>query len=600
MDASSLQSTDIEPIRQSLEPATRVPAPPGRRMAEPLTVATPNQSTSNPERSKRRHAGLFPSLLQTFAALLWVPQAAAISYAIGGIATGDGLRAALWPAGILVLVGGLRACLDGSGSRLAFKVARAELSKQRQRTVAALSARSPLDIDRAPSGLAASVLAEQAEAVVPYLSRFRAARMKATVIPVAFFLCILPLSWLAALVLALAAPLIPVFMALIGMKAQAASEKQLAETGGINAFLLDRLRGLSTIRALCAVDATARRLRSDAESLRRRTMAVLKIAFLSSAVLELFAAIGVAMTAVYVGFHLLGQLEFGAWGDRLSLAEGLFILLLAPAFFDPLRELSAVWHDRASGEAAFKALAALNKKGVPLPGGNAIAATLDVNNSASAVRIDNLTFGHPGSAAPILQDFDLDIAAGEHVAILGPSGIGKSTVLSLIAGLATPHAGRITIGGTRLNDATAPTLRMHMAWISQHPHLFSGTLTSNISLGDPAIGSEQIGDAIKATALEAVALSHAGMPIGEGGAGLSGGEALRVALARAVAKPATGLILADEPTAHLDAETAAEIADGILALANGKTLIVATHDPVLANRMDRIIRFQEKAREVSL
>ena len=180
--------------------------------------------------------------------------------------------------------------------------------------VSALAARSPLDINRPASGFAASVLAEQAEAIVPYLSRFRPARLKATIVPIAIVLCVLPISWAAAIVLLVSAPLIPVFMALIGWRAKAASEKQLVEMGGMNAFLLDRLRGLATIRSLDAVDLTARRLRDNAQSLAARTMAVLRIAFLSSAVLELFAALGVAMVAVYIGFHLLGQLNFGAWG----------------------------------------------------------------------------------------------------------------------------------------------------------------------------------------------------------------------------------------------------------------------------------------------
>ena len=227
------------------------------------------------------------------------------------------------------------------------------LHRARNLAVAALAARSPLDIGKPASGFAASVVGEQAEAVVPYLARFQPVRMKASAVPLVILACVLPVSWVAGLILLVSAPLIPVFMALIGWRAKAASEKQLAETGGLNAFLLDRLRGLATIRALGAVDATALRLRADADSLRNRTMAVLKIAFLSSAVLELFAALGVAAIAVYIGFSLLGSIDFGTWARPARLLrEGLFILLLAPAFFEPLRELSAVWHDRATGEAA--------------------------------------------------------------------------------------------------------------------------------------------------------------------------------------------------------------------------------------------------------
>src|SRR5690606_23377968 len=147
-----------------------------------------------------------------------------------------------------------------------------------------------------------------------------------------------------------------------------ASEKQLVALGDMNGFLLDRLRGLTTIRSFHAVDQTAIQLRHNAETLRKKTMVVLRIAFLSSAVLELFAALGVAMVAVFIGFHLLGQLDFGVWGAKLTLGEGLFILLLAPAFFEPLRELSAVWHDRASGEAAIKALEELGQHEMEIVG----------------------------------------------------------------------------------------------------------------------------------------------------------------------------------------------------------------------------------------
>ena len=190
---------------------------------------------------------------------------------------------------------------------------------------------------------------------MPWLSRYQTAMWRVRTVPLVIALAVASQSWVVALILVVAAPLIPLFMAIVGWRAKAASQAQMVELGGMNAFLLDRLRGLSTLRALGAVDATAQRLRANAESLRERSMRVLRIAFLSSAVLELFSALGVAMVAVYVGFHLLGHLPFGSWGQTLSLGQALFVLLLAPSFFDPLRELSAVWHDRASGEAALQA-----------------------------------------------------------------------------------------------------------------------------------------------------------------------------------------------------------------------------------------------------
>ncbi|HWT58996.1 MAG TPA: thiol reductant ABC exporter subunit CydD [Rhizobium sp.] len=528
------------------------------------------------------------AMLQALAAAIWIPQAGLLAISVGRIADGGGLHDVLWPAFGILALGLARSCLDAAGGRLAFHVARSELSRRRQAAVAALCLSSPIDRGRPASGKAASVIGEQAELIVPYLARFQPARMKASLVPLVILAFLLPVSWIAALVLLFAAPMIPIFMALIGWRAQAASEKQLVATGGLNGFLLDRLRGLATIRALGAVDTTALRLRREAESLRLRTMAVLKIAFLSSAVLELFAALGVAMIAVYVGFSLLGEIRFSTWTGRLDLTEGLFILLLAPAFFEPLRELSSVWHDRAAGEAALKALDALAAGGLPIRG--SAEATVPAGTGAPAIRLENLAFRYGADEPLILDGFNLDIAAGEHLALLGASGSGKSTLLSLIAGLAPCAGGRIVIGGVELSDETAASLRGAMAWIGQKPHIFAGTIAGNTSIGRTGIARDDVTNALAVARLGKVAEAYGGRPLGEGGIGLSGGEALRLAIARAACNPHLGIILADEPTAHLDAATAAEVTESLLSLSRGRTLIVATHDPLLAARMHRSIR----------
>ena len=532
----------------------------------------------------------FAALVLGLAPLLWLPQAAWLALAVQRLSVGEGLAGVWMPAAGILLLGAARAASEAWSARCLFCVARSRLSELRAGVAAALCARSPLDRARPASGLTASVIAEQAEAVVPYLVRYRPARWRATVVPLLILSVVASLSWVAAGVLLLAAPLIPLFMALVGWRARAASEAQMVEMGRMNAFLLDRLRGLATVRALGAVDATAGRVFDAAQSLRARTMAVLRIAFLSSAVLELFSALGVAMVAVYVGFHLLGTLGFGAWGRQLSLGEGLFILLLAPAFFEPLRELSAVWHDRAAGEAALDSLARLAQGGVPLPGAQADPSIAGGRGAdAPTVQIHGLHFNHPGEQA-FLEDFELRVGAGEHVALMGPSGAGKTALLSLIAGLVPPTRGDIAIGGTVLCGSTVAALRARIAWMGQKPHVFAGSVQTNVTLGRAGAHTLQVAAAMKCADLHGVAQAHPGVALGEGGLGLAGGEMARLALARMALDAQADLLLVDEPTAHLDADTARRVTDALLELARGKTLIVATHDRVLAARLDRVIR----------
>lgn len=562
------------------------------------TVAVATAEETAGRNSRQTHADVppiptaaVPSALQVVASLLWIPQAGLLSAAAAEILAGGPGHAVLWQAGVVLGLGIARSVLDAFGGRIAFRQARAFLSDHRARVVDALSRRSPLDSVRPTAGLAASTLVEQAEAITPYLARFRPARQRAMIVPPAILLCVLAYSWAAALVLLLAAPLIPIFMALIGWRAKTASEAQLAQLGGMNAFLLDRLRGLATIHSLDAVETTALRLKADSEALRARTMAVLRIAFLSSAVLELFAALGIAMVAVYVGFHLLGQLPFGAWGGQLTLGSGLFILLLAPAFFEPQRELSTVWHDRAAGEAAFEALDRLAGTGAELPGGSHEQPShASIASTAPVVRIENLRFRYASRNETVFDNLCLDVAPGEHVALLAESGRGKSTLLALLAGLTIPGSGRILIDGEEFSAGTAARMRRRIAWIGQHPHIFAGTLASNVTLRRTGSDPASIREALRCVGLEEVAEKRGHIPIGENGVGISGGEASRLALARIAVRPEVGLILADEPTAHLDAATARGITDALLSLARGRTLIVATHDAVLAARMDRIIR----------
>ena len=532
------------------------------------------------------------TLAMSGAALLWIPQAALLAHAVGHLAQGAGLADMLLPALGFLVLGVLRASSEAWGARRLFAVSRSRLAAMRQAAVQALAARSPLDRARLVSGQAASIVAEQADAVLPWLLRYGPARMRVLLAPPVVALVVCNFSWLAALILVLAAPLIPLFMAVIGWRAKAASEAQLQLVGGMSGFLLDRLRGLSTLRALGAIDATARQVRASSEAVRASTMRVLRIAFLSSTALELFSALGVALVAVYVGFHLLGEIGPGSWGTRLTLAEGLFVLLLAPAFFEPLRELAAVWHDKAAGEAALEALEQLQAAGLPLPGalqGQDEALRI---GRAPSVDIEGLCFAHPGEA-PLFDHQDLYVRVGEHVALVGPSGSGKTTLLSIIAGLAPSDGGTVRIGGVTLDAASAAGLRARMAWIGQKPHVFAGSVRANVALDRDGVTVDTVSRAVGRAGLGHIEHATPGESLGEGGLGLSGGELVRLALARAMCAPQAGLLLVDEPTAHLDRDTAASVIDALLRLAQGRTMIVATHDLTLAARLGRVVRIGE-------
>ncbi|GAA5234117.1 thiol reductant ABC exporter subunit CydD [Verticiella sediminum] len=538
----------------------------------------------------------FGIALQTFAALLWLPQAALLAWVAQRLAAGQaGLDWLALIGGSFLVLALARAAADAWGVRLSYARARAQVGERRRAGLRALAGASPFDARRVAAGAAASALAEQAEAITPYLTRYRAARVKVQVVPLALAAAVACVSWLAALILVFTAPLIPIFMALVGWRAQAASEAHLRELGSLNAYVLDRLRGLASLRGLGALAYTRRRLRALSQSLRIRTMAVLRIAFLSSAVLELFSALGVALVAVYVGFHLLGQLPFGAWGASLSLGQGVFVLLLAPAFFEPLRELASVWHDRAAGEAGEAALAALGREVLPLPGGASAAAPAAGARVPPEVRLDAVSFAYPGHASAPLREFSLELAAGGHLAITGDSGAGKSTLLALVAGLLAPDSGRVLIQGETLHGANAARLRARMAWVGQRPHFFAATLGGNVRLGRPGVDAAAVRRALGLAHLDLVAERRGAARLGEGAAGLSGGEAVRLAIARAAADPACDLILADEPTAHLDRATADAVIDSLLALGEGRTLLVATHDPRLVARLGCSVELADPA-----
>jgi ATP-binding cassette, subfamily C, bacterial CydD len=527
------------------------------------------------------------SMFGVVSSLIWVLQAAIVALAIGGLLAparepgADMVTAAI----AFVALGVLRACLTYYAEGLLFAAGTRVVTEAREEIVR----REMRTTGSGGAGSIAALASEKLDFIAPYITRYTPARSRVMIVPLVILVLGFWFSWAVGVVLLVTGPLIPVFMVLVGMAAGEASRRQMAGIGSLNDLLIERLAALVDIRLLDAGPSVISDFASGADQLRARTMKVLSIAFLSSTVLELFAAIGVAMVAVYVGFALLGAIGFGSYGLPLSPAAGIFLLLLAPDFYQPLRDLSAAWHDKAAALAVAGELSEWRAQTPPVMLGEG-ARTGKLHGPAE-IRLQGVAVQ---LGSKLIRFPDMTIRAGESVALVGPSGAGKTTLLRLIAGLASPVEGAIYVSGKKLGAGTADAWRARLGWMPQAPHFLSSSLADNVSFGqagdlDGALDAAAVGSIVDALPGGKQAL------LGETGGGLSGGEARRITLARAIfARP--DILLADEPTADLDPETAGMVMAGMRQLsARGCSLVVATHDRELAAQMDRIIRVGAEA-----
>jgi ATP-binding cassette subfamily C protein CydD len=399
---------------------------------------------------------------------------------------------------------------------------------------------------------------------------------------------VFPYSWAAGGLLLATAPLIPVFMILVGMGAESISQRHFQSLARMSAYFLDILQGLATLKLFYQSKGAENTIAAVSNNYRRRTMGVLRVAFLSSAVLEFFSSISIALVAVYLGMSYLGYFSFGLYGKPLEFAGGFFILLLAPDYYLPLRELGTHYHARAAAVGAAEEI--LKILAVPLPD-KISGSTAWTSTDAFVIEYQDVHLAFDGGRRPALRGANFVIRSGEQVVMIGPSGAGKTTTLNLLLGFLKPDKGRILINHAPLTALTPASWRSQIAWIGQQPVLFYGTIRENIRLGRPDASDDSIEQAARnAGALDFCRHLPAGLEtvVGERGLGLSRGQAQRVALARAFLKDAPILLL-DEPTAGLDAENEALVIEALKALAAGRTLLMLTHRLGNISQADRIL-----------
>ncbi len=510
---------------------------------------------------------------------LVIPQAALLAGLVHSVVVEGAGRGAVVPllaALLTVLV--LRSACTGVQEWAAAGISRRVHEAVRDRLWRRVAALGPAGAAQETPGGLATAAVEQVGTLGPFVGRFQPQLLATALVPPAILVAAFTQDWLAAGLLLFAAPLIPLFMALVGMGAESVSRSQHQALARLGGYFVDRLQGLDLLRHLGRGEDEAQRLAEAGEGYRRRTMAVLRVAFLSSAVLEFFSAVAIAMVAVYIGMGLLGYLTFGPAPD-LTLFSGLFVLLLAPEFFQPLRQLAQHYHDRAAALGAAAELRPLLERPSPMPAGGAEPPP------AGPVPIETrgLTVRSPDGAT-LLEGIDLDLPAGEALVITGESGSGKTTLLHALAGFLGADAGALRVAGTPLAELDQGAWRRSIGWLAQNPVLLPGTLRENLTLGQRDAAPEHQQEAMERAGLGALlARRPHGLEtrVGERGQGLSGGEAQRLALARVLLRrPA--LLLVDEPTASLD-PTSARLVTEALAAENrrGATVVIATHDPAL-------------------
>jgi ATP-binding cassette subfamily C protein CydD len=543
------------------------------------------------------------------AGIFFVLQTAILATVVGAAALGRRTGIGLLPlsAAFLAVVA-FRSLAVWACRRASFSCASLVMGEARRDILARLRRLGPVELADRRAGEIALTLVDAVDSLEPYFSRYLPQRAIATLLPFTILAAVFPLDWISGLVLVFTAVFLPLSMILIGEETHARYQRLWAVLARLSGSFLDSLQGLATLKLFGAARAEAARVAAASEEYRGATMSVLKIAFLSSFMLELVSALSIAIVAVISGFRLLS--------GSMAFAPAYFILLAAPEYFLALRALGTHYHarmdalsaaerirellgaDSAREPGALRAEEPSGKVGAPGPSGRPPLRTSPPEQPP----------GQPGPARPcalvfeevsfsygerrILEGASFNLEAGASVAIMGPSGSGKSTIISGILGFLQPSAGRILVDGRELSGLESADWLPRVAWLPQRPSLFHGTIRDNIRLGRLDAGEDEILEAARLAQVgEFLARLPGGLDsrVGEGGSGLSSGQIQRLALARLFLRDPS-IVLLDEPTAHLDAESALLVEEGIAALSEGRSLVLVTHRA--APRIARVLHLE--------
>jgi thiol reductant ABC exporter CydD subunit len=522
------------------------------------------------------------AVLGVVLALLVLAQAVLLARVAARAFDGASLADVAWPLVLLAAV-----VVARSGGAWAFEVvgrraAGDVISQLRLELVESRLRRRPTALDGAQSAEVATAAVSGVDALETTFARYLPQVVLAVVVPIAVLVVVASIDLVAAGVMLVTLPLVPVFMWLVGRYTEQRARDRWQALALLSNHFLDVVRGLPTLRAFNRGQAQVGRIAEVSDEYRRTTMGTLRIAFLSGAVLELAATLGIALVAVVVGVRLVdGRIEF---------EPALTVLVLAPELYLPLRNLAAQFHASADGAAVAERMLDLSEV-EEVVAGRAPAP----DPALGPIVFERVWFAYPSRDADVLTEFDLELRPGETVALVGASGVGKSTVLSLLLGFLRPDAGRILAGDVDLAGVDPAAWRRRIAYVPQRPTLFHGTVADNIQLGQPEADHDAVCRAAKlAGAHDFVSALPEGYEtaVGEAARQLSTGERRRIALARAFLRDAP-LVLLDEPTADLDPARVALVSAAIERLRPGRTVLLVAHRPEVASQADRVVRLAD-------